>query len=67
MKKFVAALQRISETAYKSTFSTDEMKQLARQINIQVRDFGDFLASLNHHGYLLKKGPKVYQLLIADC
>ncbi|KAK3887660.1 hypothetical protein Pcinc_008244 [Petrolisthes cinctipes] len=67
MKKFVAALQRISETAYKSTFSTDEMKQLARQINIQVRDFGDFLASLNHQGYLLKKGPKVYQLLIADC
>lgn len=67
MKKFVAALQRMSDSTYKTLFSIDEMRQLARQVKIQVRDFGDFIAGLNHQGYLLKKGAKVYQLLTADC
>ncbi|XP_045612321.2 DNA helicase MCM8 [Procambarus clarkii] len=67
MKKFVAVLQKMSDKTYKSMFSIDEMRQLARQANVQVGDFGDFIASLNHQGYLLKKGPKVYQLLTADC
>ncbi|XP_071552427.1 DNA helicase MCM8-like [Panulirus ornatus] len=67
MKKFVATLQRMSDSTYKSIFSIDEMRQLARQANIHIRDFGDFIASLNHQGYLLKKGPKIYQLLTADC
>lgn len=66
MKKFVAVLQRMSEKTYKSLYNTDEMKQLARQANIQVADFGDFIANLNHQGYLLKKGPKIYQLQTAD-
>ncbi|XP_068237217.1 DNA helicase MCM8-like [Palaemon carinicauda] len=67
MKKFIAALQRMSDNTYKSTYSIDELRQLARQVNIQVSDFRDFLESLNHQGYLLKKGSNVYQLMTANC
>ncbi|XP_047500985.1 DNA helicase MCM8-like [Penaeus chinensis] len=67
MKKFVAVLQRMSEKTYKSIFTIDEMKQLVKQANIQVRDINDLIASLNHQGYLLKKGSRVYQLLTANC
>lgn len=67
MKKFVAVLQRMSEKTYKSIFTIDEMKQLVKQANIKVRDINDLIASLNHQGYLLKKGSRVYQLLTADC
>ncbi|XP_042241405.1 DNA helicase MCM8-like [Homarus americanus] len=66
MKKFVSALQKMSDNTYKSMYSVDEMRSIARQANIQVRDFGDFIASLNHQGYLLKKGRNVYQLMTAD-
>jgi len=33
---------------------------------ILVRDFEAFLASLNDQGYLLKKGPRVFQLLVTE-
>ncbi|KAK7080663.1 DNA replication licensing factor mcm8 [Halocaridina rubra] len=67
MKKFVSALQRMSDATYKSTFSIDELRQIARQAKVQVKDFGDFIGNLNHQGYLLKKGPKIYRLSTANC
>ncbi|XP_066964761.1 DNA helicase MCM8-like [Macrobrachium rosenbergii] len=67
MKKFVAALQRMSDNTYKSTYSLDELRQLARQLKIQFNDFRDFVESLNHQGYLLKKGSNIYQLMTANC
>jgi len=33
---------------------------------IAVRDFEVFLASLNDQGYLLKKGPRVFQLQVTE-
>jgi len=33
---------------------------------IVVRDFEVFLASLNDQGYLLKKGPRIFQLQVTD-
>lgn len=33
---------------------------------IVVRDFEAFLASLNDQGYLLKKGPRIFQLQVTD-
>ncbi len=34
--------------------------------NLQVRNFEELVASLNNQGFLLKKGPRVYQLQTAD-
>ena len=62
MKKFIAGLSRLSEKTSKSTFSVSEMKKLIKQMNLKVPDFGDFLFTLNHHGYLIKKGQGVYKL-----
>uniref|UniRef100_UPI00398E7D0C DNA helicase MCM8 n=1 Tax=Pristiophorus japonicus TaxID=55135 RepID=UPI00398E7D0C len=61
-KKFVAALNRIAEQTYKTVFEFQQLKQLAREIQIQVFDFEGFIHSLNDQGYLLKKGPRLYQL-----
>ncbi|ELU16340.1 hypothetical protein CAPTEDRAFT_101979 [Capitella teleta] len=66
-KKFIAVLQRITSRTYNSHFTVQEMRQIAQDANIQIRDFENFVSSLNNQGYLLKKGPRVYQLQIADC
>jgi len=66
-KKFVQVLQRSAEAQKKSTFTVDEMKSLAAMSKISVSgSFADFVASLNNQGFLIKKSPKLYQLLSAD-
>ena len=64
-KKFVAALQRVYEQTYNALFTAQELRQIAQQANVKVRDFEEFIASLNNQGFLLKKGPRVYQLQTA--
>ncbi|CAH1792022.1 unnamed protein product [Owenia fusiformis] len=66
-KKFIAVLQRVSEQTYNSLFTVQQMRQIAQEANIQVRAFEEFVSSLNNQGFLLKKGPRVYQLQTADC
>lgn len=61
-KKFVSALNRIAERTYNNLFEYQQLRQIARELQIQVSDFESFVGSLNDQGYLLKKGPKVYQL-----
>uniref|UniRef100_A0A3B3T4H3 DNA helicase MCM8 n=1 Tax=Paramormyrops kingsleyae TaxID=1676925 RepID=A0A3B3T4H3_9TELE len=61
-KKFVAALNRMAERTYKTVFEYQQLRQLAMELNIQVADFEGFISGLNEQGYLLKKGPKTYQL-----
>ncbi|XP_066561850.1 DNA helicase MCM8 [Amia ocellicauda] len=61
-KKFVAALNQIAERTYKTMFESQQLRQIAKELQIQVADFEGFISSLNEQGYLLKKGPKVYQL-----
>ncbi|XP_075719163.1 DNA helicase MCM8 [Rhinoderma darwinii] len=61
-KKFVSALNRIAERTYNNLFEYQQLRQIAREMQIQVSDFESFVGSLNDQGYLLKKGPKVYQL-----
>ncbi|KAL4224835.1 DNA replication licensing factor mcm8 [Mactra antiquata] len=65
-KKFIAALQRISDQTYNSIFTLPQMQQIAKECGLNIGDFGTFVASLNNQGFLLKKGPKVYQLQTAD-
>ncbi|XP_058880254.1 DNA helicase MCM8 isoform X2 [Acipenser ruthenus] len=61
-KKFIAVLNRITERTYNNMFDFKQLRQIARELQIQVADFEGFISSLNDQGYLLKKGAKVYQL-----
>ncbi|KAM5246058.1 DNA helicase MCM8 isoform 4-T4 [Ctenodactylus gundi] len=61
-KRFISALNNIAERTYNNLFQFHQLRQIARELNIQVVDFENFIGSLNDQGYLLKKGPKVYQL-----
>ncbi|XP_076834434.1 DNA helicase MCM8 [Brachyhypopomus gauderio] len=62
VKKFVAALNQIAERTHKTLFESQELRQLAKQLQIQVVDFEGFISALNEQGYLLKKGQRTYQL-----
>nr|XP_012310837.1 DNA helicase MCM8 isoform X1 [Aotus nancymaae]XP_012310838.1 DNA helicase MCM8 isoform X1 [Aotus nancymaae] len=61
-KRFISALNNIAERTYNNVFQFHQLRQIAKELNIQVADFENFIGSLNDQGYLLKKGPKVYQL-----
>uniref|UniRef100_A0A8C1SDF6 DNA helicase MCM8 n=1 Tax=Cyprinus carpio TaxID=7962 RepID=A0A8C1SDF6_CYPCA len=62
VKKFVTALNRLAERTSKSMFEFQELRQLAKDLQIQVVDFEGFIGALNEQGYLLKKGHRTYQL-----
>ncbi|XP_041352396.1 LOW QUALITY PROTEIN: DNA helicase MCM8-like [Gigantopelta aegis] len=61
-KRFIAALKKVAEQTYNSIFTIQQMRQIAKDISLQLQDFEGFVSSLNNQGYLLKKGSKVYQL-----
>ncbi|XP_033631713.1 DNA helicase MCM8-like [Asterias rubens] len=61
-KRFIAVLNRVAEQTYNALFTMQQMREIARDGNISVPDFEGFIASLNNQNYLLKKGPRVYQL-----
>ncbi|XP_033753343.1 DNA helicase MCM8-like [Pecten maximus] len=65
-KKFVAALQKIAEQTYNSIFTIPQLRQISKDIGLNIMDFEGFISSLNNQGYLLKKGAKVYQLQTSD-
>ncbi|KAK2158883.1 hypothetical protein LSH36_162g05033 [Paralvinella palmiformis] len=65
VKKLVALLQRESEKTYNSLFTVQEIRQIAQDAKLNIPDFEEFISSLNHQGFLLKKGPRVYQLQTA--
>lgn len=66
-KRFVAELSRISDREYNSLFSVEQMRRIAKDLRLQIRSFDDFVYSLNNQGFLLKKGPRVYQLQTSNC
>ncbi|KAL4623943.1 DNA helicase MCM8 [Arapaima gigas] len=61
-KKFVAALNQIAARTYRNVFDYQQLRQVAIELHIQVADFEGFISGLNEQGFLLKKGPKTYQL-----
>ncbi|XP_062863189.1 DNA helicase MCM8 [Trichomycterus rosablanca] len=62
VKKFVTALNQIAERTHKTLFEVQDLRQIAKQLQVQVVDFEGFVSALNEQGYLLKKGHKTYQL-----
>ncbi|KAJ8538310.1 hypothetical protein K7X08_014850 [Anisodus acutangulus] len=62
-KRFLSALHKQSELQQKDCFSISEIYSLADWIGLRVPDIDTFVDNLNSVGYLLKKGPKTYQVL----
>ncbi|XP_020252648.1 probable DNA helicase MCM8 isoform X2 [Asparagus officinalis] len=62
-KRFLSALNKQSELQQKDCFSISEIYSLADRISLRVPDMDTFVENLNSVGYLLKKGPKMYQVL----
>ncbi|KAM6593385.1 hypothetical protein CsatA_001088 [Cannabis sativa] len=62
-KRFLSALNKQSELQQKDCFSISEIYSLADRIELRVPDMDAFIDNLNSVGYLLKKGPKTYQVL----
>ena len=65
-KKFLAAAQRQAERLQKARFTVAELREVATAAGVRVTSFNDFLESLNMQGFLLKKGPRDYQLVTAE-
>ncbi|XP_057438368.1 probable DNA helicase MCM8 [Lotus japonicus] len=62
-KRFLNALNKQSELEQKDCFSVSEIYSLADRISLKVPDIDTFIDNLNSVGFLLKKGPKTYQVL----
>ncbi|GAV82272.1 MCM domain-containing protein, partial [Cephalotus follicularis] len=62
-KRFLGALNKQSELQQKDCFTISEIYSLADRIGLRVPDIDTFVDNLNSVGYLLKKGPKTYQVL----
>ncbi|KAK8940615.1 hypothetical protein KSP39_PZI010553 [Platanthera zijinensis] len=62
-KRFLTSLNKQSELQQKDFFKISEIYGLADGIGLRVPDLDIFIDNLNSAGYLLKKGPKLYQLL----
>ncbi|KAJ9694653.1 hypothetical protein PVL29_010224 [Vitis rotundifolia] len=65
-KRFLGALHKQTESQKKDCFSISEIYNLADRIGLRVPDIDTFVDNLNTVGYLLKKGPKTYQVISAS-
>ncbi|KAK9079291.1 hypothetical protein SSX86_000962 [Deinandra increscens subsp. villosa] len=61
-KRFLSALNKQSELEQKDCFSISEIYSLADRIRLRVPDVDTLVENLNAVGYLIKKGPKLYQV-----
>ena len=59
---FISKLRKICEIKGSKEITIDEMKNLAKDLNMQVDDFEIFVDKLNTEGTILMKGMGKYQL-----
>ena len=64
-KRFIAHLQSIHDRTGEDSFSLQQLKQEASNLKIEMTNFDEFLESLNHHGFLLKRAKGMYRLSTA--
>jgi len=65
-KKFIRAVQLQAQRLQKHRFSVDELRQIGTSAGVRVPSFHDLLETLNHQGFLIKKGPREYQIVSAE-
>ncbi|XP_072246673.1 DNA helicase MCM8 [Leuresthes tenuis] len=61
-KRLINALHSHAQRTSQKQFDLQMLRSIADKLNIKVMDFQGLLSSLNEQGFLLKKGPKLYQL-----
>ncbi|XP_076599860.1 DNA helicase MCM8 [Chaetodon auriga] len=61
-KRLVNALHLHAQRTNQKQFDLQMLRSVAATLNIKVMDFEGLVSSLNEQGFLLKKGPKLYQL-----
>ncbi|CAN1805553.1 Probable DNA helicase MCM8 [Linum perenne] len=61
-KRFLSALNKQSELQQKDTFSISEIYSLADRIELRVPDLDTLVENLNIAGFIIKKGPRMYQV-----
>uniref|UniRef100_A0A3Q4GX32 DNA helicase n=1 Tax=Neolamprologus brichardi TaxID=32507 RepID=A0A3Q4GX32_NEOBR len=61
-KRLVNALHQHAQRTGQKQFDVQTLRSIANRVNVKVMDFEGLLSSLNEQGFLLKKGPKLYQL-----
>ncbi|KAM3606786.1 uncharacterized protein V6R79_023226 [Siganus canaliculatus] len=61
-KRLVNALHSQAQKTNQKQFDLQTLRSLAVRLNIKVMDFEGLVNSLNEQGFLLKKGPNLYQL-----
>ncbi|XP_023288575.1 DNA helicase MCM8 isoform X3 [Orussus abietinus] len=64
VKHFIRLLKEEAQEQDKSTFSTRELRDVARKGSIVINDFTEFLLKLNDQGFLLKKGLNLYAVVL---
>ncbi|KAJ2071947.1 DNA replication licensing factor mcm8, partial [Coemansia sp. S142-1] len=55
-------IKRISEETYNNMFTYDMLLRTATEMNLRFSNFQDVVDKLNNQSYLIKKGPRSYQL-----
>lgn len=65
-KRLIRELTRVANQTSKTLFTISQMKDIASRVGIRVDCFEDLIFTLNNESYLLKKGPKTYQLQTAS-
>ncbi|CAN1805554.1 Probable DNA helicase MCM8 [Linum perenne] len=65
-KRFLSALNKQSELQQKDTFSISEIYSLADRIELRVPDLDTLVENLNIAGFIIKKGPRMYQVLTSS-
>jgi DNA helicase MCM8 len=63
VKRFIAHLHTVSDRRKSNIFSYDEIREEAERVIINFKNIGEFIELLNTQNYIIKKGPKLYQLL----
>lgn len=63
VKAVVAALNRVARLRGTDKFSRDDFDSVISDLRLQVTSVTDLLETLNQQSYILKKGPRLYQLL----
>lgn len=59
-------LSRFSDANQQKMFEMKQLKQLAADIKISPEEVGNMVTKLNLEGFLIKKGPNLYQLVASD-
>ncbi|ORY50759.1 MCM-domain-containing protein [Rhizoclosmatium globosum] len=63
-KRFMTKLSRVATETGLDKFNYDQLHEIAKEMALRTGNFKDFVETLNHQGYLLKKGNRLYSIAL---